>query len=96
MFQGVSESWWGMYEVIAPPVFLLTNKLDPIFAQSKAYLVTIGVPQTETDQFIYNQVGSRWGVLLKLVKQFKSGYVRRLEGLVFRIFFFVETDIFTI
>jgi hypothetical protein len=57
IFQGVSESWWGMYEVIAPPVFLLTNKLDPIFAQSKAYLVSIGVPQTETDQFIYNQVG---------------------------------------
>jgi hypothetical protein len=46
-----------MYEVIAPPVFLLTNKLDPIFAQSKSYLVSIGVPQTETDQFIYNQVG---------------------------------------
>ena len=45
-----------MYEMAAPPAFLLTSKLDPIFAQSKQYLATIGTPTTESDQVIYNQV----------------------------------------
>jgi len=53
---GVSESWWGMYEMSAPPAFLLNSKLHPFFAQSKAYLKTIGTPKTEADQLIYNQV----------------------------------------
>ena len=55
-FSGISEAWWGMYEMAAPPAFLLANKLDPIFAQSKQYLATIGTPATESDQVIYNQV----------------------------------------
>ena len=45
-----------MYEVAAPPAFLLTSKLDPIFAQSKQFLSTIGTPKTEAEQSIYNQV----------------------------------------
>ena len=56
IFKGLSESWWGMYEVAAPPAFLLTSKLDPIFAQSKQFLSTIGTPKTEAEQSIYNQV----------------------------------------
>ena len=53
---GVSEAWWGMYEVTAPPAFLLTSKLDPFFLQSKQYLATIGTPKSEAEQIIYNQV----------------------------------------
>ena len=45
-----------MYEVAAPPAFLLTSKLDPFFAQSKQFLATIGTPTTESEQSIYNQV----------------------------------------
>lgn len=53
---GVSESWWGMYEIAAPPAFLLGSKLHPFFTQSKMYLQSIGTPKTEADQIIYNQV----------------------------------------
>ena len=53
---GESESWWGMYEVTAPPAFLLESKLSPFFAQSKTALKAIGTPKTEGNQAIYNQV----------------------------------------
>merc|ERR1712142_29767 len=53
---GVSESWWGMYEMSVPPAFLLNSKLSPIFAATKKVLLDIGTPTTDEHQQLYNQV----------------------------------------
>jgi len=53
---GLSESWWGIYEVTLPPPFLMTSKFSPMFKQTVAYLKRIGTPKSEGEQRIYNQV----------------------------------------
>ena len=53
---GMSEAWWGLYEVTLPPPFLMTSMLDPMFKQAVAYLKSIGKPKSDGEQAIYNQV----------------------------------------
>lgn len=53
---GISESWWGMYQVSLPPPFLLAHALDPMFAAAKMALYQLGAPKTDSEQEIYNQV----------------------------------------
>ena len=53
---GVSESWWGLYQVALPPPFLMTSQLDPMFKQAVTYLRSIRTPKSESEQGVYNQV----------------------------------------
>lgn len=53
---GVSDSWWGIYEVHMPPGFLLASKLSKSLKQSIEMINKIGTPKTESDQHIYNEI----------------------------------------